>query len=147
MNRRKENGQPISAREIMQRIVLYLNPDVLRAQPGVTSTSPDPAFDVSGGHYFACLSVRDGIVRIAPLGSKDERGVRLEIPQDQRVGHPAWKAGACYLIHPGQVWSAPPVAVIEANKEELSTRARRNFITGDALAAIEKEIADWNETK
>ncbi len=136
-----KQGDRVTAREICQRLALFLNPDVLKAQPGVVTTSKDPALDAKGeSRYFVCLSIQGDVVRLTPVGTQDPQATRLEISRAERIGHSGWKSKPCYLIHAEQVWTASKAAIIAANSGELSTANKRNYITLAALARIENAI-------
>jgi len=98
--------------DIVEGLVLHLDPDVLEKSGGSYNVSKE--IRVKGGHFFLCVQAGDDDGEWMPLFSSPSKD-RVVIPFEGRTGDMKWVKGAAHL-HPGQTWKAKHAAILLAAK-------------------------------
>ena len=117
----------IASHEIRDGIVLYLDPDELEAEGGV-SNGAGPG-RVAGAHFFVCIAADEATGNWVPLFS-GAGPYRDLVPYDEKEGSASWRESTAYF-HETQVWQAPHSAVVVASiaAGDPSQPGERNALT------------------
>lgn len=123
----------VDEREFRVGLVLHMDPDTLEAEGAyghLLGGEKTISTRVHGPHYFLCVGT-DGRGRHsywAPLFSRD-RGHRLRIPNEMKVGPYQWRQTTTHLDE-RQMWSAKWFAIEMACRfgRDLSLPSRRCYV-------------------
>ena len=117
----------IAPHEIRDGIVLYLDPDELEAEGGVSNGAGPRR--VEGAHFFVCIAADVSSGNWVPLFSQ-AGPYRELVPYEEKTGSRAWRESTAYF-HETQVWQAPHTAVVTASiaAGDPSQPGERNALT------------------
>ena len=124
----------IASHEIKDGIVLYLDPDELEAEGGV-STGTDRG-RVEGAHFFVCIAANESVGNWVPLFG-DAAPYRELVPYHEKTGSRAWRESTAYF-HEKEVWQAPHAAVVAASiaAGDPSQPGERNALTPEGVDLV-----------
>ena len=119
------------------RRALFLDPTILKENPGTVVSSSSPIADQ---HYFIVLDRTGDVVTLAPCSSKNRFGLNHQLGETDRLGHLGWKKGSCYVVP--QIWTATADTVERAAHVDLSRGGRGNYVTRGAAREVEAYVHD-----
>jgi hypothetical protein len=128
----------IGADEIAPGLVVFLDPDVLKAADSVSHTKDPPT---ARPGPFVCISADDEVSEWLPITTEarwERRAIRREWCSG---GHAQWLRDDQYLNDGANIWRGPPQAFVDASDRELTDRPNRARIDATGLAEIMDEVA------
>ncbi|MDD5556558.1 MAG: hypothetical protein PHN82_04815 [bacterium] len=126
----------ISADEIKEGLVLFLDPEILIAK-GATCSVPDN-YRARKSRPFLCIDADSSSGTCIPLYSSDAKG-RGPIEEDSKEGDDIWIVSDSYY-DTRQQWNAVAhETIIAAARGDQSTTDLRNTVTPECLRDIKED--------